>query len=476
MSSGSPLPLSLLSNPKWVENPFREAQTYAISVVNPEFPDWALSVLAFFIIMRVIFVFICAGIIIIPIFKGSTSRKRHYYLVQRVYPGGRNGMPYLVPNRCMIIVVCELVTSVLYMLLGCLNYSFYSNVRSHHGPRPVLMIWYAYLLLRKHSSYVGMVMATWGLCYACLFDVDGTKNKKYSRILTPIVYNSIWITWSLFAIGIISYWAVRSLKDTNDLQKNLHHILALLRKASGSWDLHHDFGKVPIKTILNYMVILFKNWSQIDSTLVRWATVWASLAGALALFYILVVCVLLRMLKQVLRMRDMDTITGNAQWTSTILCELEAEFHFLSRCSFVIILSIFAQIVEAIGQILISVHQDSLYCRITSTIICQIPGVFMVPALLLQSWRIFTERSPDESEFCRVPLDSVTKDVPKLTSLLLGWDTTMCWTGEKGEEEASFPGLRPVTISESSAGGKCEDISSGYIHITQSTVVTRDAI
>ncbi|EGG04616.1 uncharacterized protein MELLADRAFT_72339 [Melampsora larici-populina 98AG31] len=284
MSSGSPFPPSLLSSLKWWENPFREARNYANSMLKPEFPYWALSLLALFIIMRVAFIFVCAGIMIIPVFKGSDSRKRHYYLVRRVYPEGGNGMPYLVPNRCMIIVVCELVTSVLYVVLGCLNYSFYSNVSSHQDPRPVTMVWFVIAWL---PSYVGMVMATFGLCYACLCDVDGTKNKKYSRILTPIVYNSIWISWSLLAIGMISYWAVRSVQDANELQMNLQHTFPLLKKASVSWDAHHDFGKVPIKALLNYMVVLFRNWSHMDLTLVGWATAWAALAGALALVNLL---------------------------------------------------------------------------------------------------------------------------------------------------------------------------------------------
>ncbi|EGG09974.1 uncharacterized protein MELLADRAFT_71114 [Melampsora larici-populina 98AG31] len=187
------------------------------------------------------------------------------------------------------------------------------------------------------------------------------------------------------------------------------------------------------------------------------------------------------MLEQVLRMREADAMTVNATWSSRILRELQKEFQFLSRSSFVIVLSICAQVCEAILMIFVSRHIDSIPWRIAGTILCQFPGVFMAPALLLQSWRIFTERSTDESEFCRVPLNSVTKGIPRLSSQLLGWDITACWKEERDTDEGSFPGLRPIkTLAKSTTCGESlvssPDISVENIHITRSTVITQDVI
>lgn len=92
------------------------------------------------------------------------------------------------------------------------------------------------------------------------------------------------------------------------------------------------------------------------------------------------------MLKQVLRMREVDAMTPDAQRSSMVLGELQAEFGksvefmmvilcsrsphwmdlpfprnlqvFLSRCSFVISLSILAQVLESIVQMFVSEHMD----------------------------------------------------------------------------------------------------------------------
>lgn len=409
------LPLQLINSPEWAENPYEAGINYAISIGHPRFPNWGLSILTFFAIMRVGFIFGCLGIMIIPLFKGSNSRSKHFHLFRRVYPENGNSMPYLVPNRCMIIVACELLTSVLYLASSCFNYLCYSGDTTRGEPRRLLMMW---VVIAWLPSYVGLVMAAWGLCYACLCDVGGTKNKKYSRILTPIVYNSIWISWSLLAIGVISHRAFRSVQVLTELDRGWYQLVALLKTASESWTAHHNIGLIPVRTLLIDMSSLYEKWHIAGSTVVGFANTWIALGSVLALFYVFVVCVLLHMLKQVLRMREVDSMTVNAQWSSTVLRELQAELQFLSRSSFVIVLSICAQIGEATCHIFVSEHMDSLYWRFASTIVCQIPGIFMVPALLLQSWRIFTERSTDESEFSRVPMNSVNKGIPNLTSQL----------------------------------------------------------
>ncbi|EGG01884.1 uncharacterized protein MELLADRAFT_72859 [Melampsora larici-populina 98AG31] len=476
MSLLSYLPLTLLNSPEWKQNPFRAGFIYANCTDTPIFPEWALLLLTCFIIMRVVFILGCAGIMFIPVFKGSNSRNRYFYLLRKVYPESGNGMPYLVPNRCTSIVVCELLTSVLYMLSGCFNYMYYSGVGKQRGPKQLIMMWFIIAWL---PSYVGMVMASWALCYACLCDVEGTKNKKYSRILTPMVYNSIWISWSLVAIAVPSYWTVHSIRQLTEVERHLHQVLPLLEQASLSWDAHHDFGILAHSELVSRINSLLEAWYDVDSVITGFAITWIVLGAALAFFYIFVVCVLLHMLKQVLRMREADAMTVNAKWSSTILRELQKEFQFLFRSSFVIVLSICAQVCEASLMVFVSRRMDIMPWRIAGTVLCQFPGIFMAPALLLQSWRIFTERSTDESEFCRVPLNPVTEGIPKLSSQLLGWDTTVCWKEERDTGEGSFPGLRPINTLAKSATCRESLISSPdveNIHITRSTVITQDVI
>ncbi|KAH9814996.1 hypothetical protein DFH28DRAFT_970059 [Melampsora americana] len=416
------LPASLLNSPKWSKNPYRAASAYANSVLAPKFPTWALGLLIAFVVMRVIFMIRCTAIISIPFFQGPFSQRKHLFLVHQVYTEKGRTIPYLVPNRCMIIVICELFSSMLYTCGAWFSYCYKVKDALHGGPRQLMTLWY------DISSYIGIVLSSWGLCYACLCDVGGTKNRKFSKLMTPIVYNAIWISWTVIAFGIILYWSVMAVSVLTRLEDRLQRFFRMLDDAAISWDTHHDFSNIPLTAICADALSLFHDWK----------------------FFMFVVRVLLTMLNQVLGLRELHSMTVSLEWNSPIWKELEIEF--------------------SIFQAFSGSHLDLMTWRIASALLTHLPGVFMAPALLLQSYHT-------------VPVSHQNSFMPQMTSQLLGWDTNLCLG--KIEEEmrtVNFPGLLQIKKEKLDLGGidktPVNDQKNPNIDITVicSTVITQDKL
>lgn len=474
----NPSVLGLLTSPSGesaaINNPFSYQLEVAKELMYPQFPSWALALLIVFGVMRGIIILICAAIILTPVFKGVASRKKHLFLIRRVYMEHGQQMPYIVPNRSMIIALCELVSSTLYVITAYSNYRYDSEPDYPRGPVGYVFTWYGIAWL---PAYLGIWLSTWSLIHACLSNVEGTGNKG-TRFLIPVVFNSIWKSWSLVVIGVTSFWAVRGVRIMTLIEGNMLQAATLLKESAESWDLNRSFAGIPIGSILELRNRLFMFQDQLKYTSWRWAGCWISFAVVLAVCYLTTVRSLLRMLRELLRIRDSDIWIRQAR--PTIWQEVDREICFLSRSSIAIALAIFSQICVSIYQCLSGAHLRHPNWRIGSAIINQLPGIFMVPAQLFQSWRIFSERSVlIEPQLHKI--SAKHHDLPQATSQLLGWDTTMYWGREPYMETSNFSGLCevPTRLSTGSSNGSIHfdpEKAGMNIKVMRSTVVTRDTI
>lgn len=333
-------------NPRHIgANPFRIQLDIAEKTIVPHFPSWALDVLILLAVMRGIIILSCISIMVIPLFKGSASRKRHYTLIRRVYPQQWTKKPYLVPNRCMVIAICETMSGALYILSAIGSYQFYSGTEFSQGPMTYISTWYGLEVL---PSYVGIWLSAWSLVHACLCDVAGQKNSRLSRLLTPSLYNSLWISGTVFVIIVHAYWAIRTTLLFSQLESSIVHTLKLLKRAVKLWDLNHNLSRIPVATILVLAQKLNAFQNPLKWLVIGWAASWACFVTVLTFFYLVTVRLLLRMLRHVLQIRDSEAMSMQEQ--SPLWIELEKETRFLSFLSVVVTLSI-------AGQFLVALHQ-----------------------------------------------------------------------------------------------------------------------
>ncbi|KAH9821916.1 hypothetical protein DFH28DRAFT_536396 [Melampsora americana] len=455
-------------------NPFSSQLQIARTAIIPHFPSWSLNVLILLAVIRGIIILSCISIMVIPLFKGAASRKRHYTLIRRVYPQQGKKTPYLVPNRCMIIAICETMSGTLYILSAIGSYEFYSGGKFLEGPMTYISTWYGLEIL---PGYIGIWLSGWSLVHACLCDLDGKKNSRFSRFLTPSLYNSLWILGTALVIAVHTYWAFRTTVIFSQLESAIHHAFRLLERAVKVWDTNHNISGIPVGRILVAFQKLNQYQDPLKSTVIGWAGTWASFLIVLTIFYLVTVRLLLRMLRHVLQIRDSEAMSMQAQ--SPLWIELEKETRFLSFLSVAVTLSVAAQICVAILQAITGAHLLSLEWRMKSALLNHVPGIFMVPAQLIQSWRILCEKTAaDESDFHMIPMDFKDREIPQMTSQLLGWDTTIYWGEEPSMKANNFPGLCEVSSNESDVtpDPNPQKKSGMNIQVIQSTVIIKGTV
>ncbi|KAG0149430.1 hypothetical protein CROQUDRAFT_74304 [Cronartium quercuum f. sp. fusiforme G11] len=450
-------------------NLLRQAVQEARNLINPRFPTLVLASLIFFIVFRALIVLSSLGIMIFPALKGRASRKRHYFVLRKIYSNEFRGMPYLVPNRCMVIVLGELMSNVLYLVSACVNYQFYTQSeipKATHMPI---------------CSYLGIWLAGWGLVHACFCEVELTKKRRPFWILTPRVYNTLWISWMVLVTLMIIYFSMKSFYYFEEMKKMITVLLKMSEQAAKILDVDLNYSHIPLTQLLARRDAVFRVLDRFVNTADVVAKVWVGMYVILVLFYAVTVRYLLRILQKTLFLAKSETLAPRGQFAPAIWTELEAEFRYLSRCFFLLTLSLVGHICASLVDMW-SIHRiESLTSKVLISLADQVPGILIAPTLLTQSARIFTERyAADESAFCQVLPDFANQRFPNLASQLLGWDTTEHWAERSDLEIVNFPGLcevKPSTSFNDTLNSKVEgrdNVPVLKIDISRVTVTTQD--
>ncbi|KAG0147438.1 hypothetical protein CROQUDRAFT_722325 [Cronartium quercuum f. sp. fusiforme G11] len=446
-------------------NPFSTTLKSSKERLHLKLPQWLYPLLISLAVWRGLVMLSCVAIMIIPFYKGSASRKEHSWLIARRYSIQGSRIPYLVPNRSMVITLCEFFSNGMYFSLACINYLVIS-LKTYH--------------VFSHNSYLGIWLAGWGLGYACLCNVKGSRRPKFARIFTPMVYNLVWISGSIIPIILMVYWASMTGHTAHSLENRTVFLFTLLAEAAVSWEKDHDLSKISLTTLFTEGQAILKTVEVLSWQLRQWGISWTILAIVVAFFYLFTAQYLLGMMKNLFLLRDTEKLTCREELGFFVWAELEKEFRFLFGSCVVICLALVCEVGAAIYQSLSSGHLDSVQWMTASAIIGHLPGIVISPCLLFQSWRIFTGRhAANEALFHEATSGYTTQELPALASQLLGWDTTVHWGHDTLLEVENFPGLRHLVENERShIDDRISDPNSQNspikISITRSIVTAND--
>ncbi|KAG0148283.1 hypothetical protein CROQUDRAFT_669952 [Cronartium quercuum f. sp. fusiforme G11] len=451
------------------DNIFENELEKAKIIANPRLLSWAYPLFIAFAVWRALALLTCVAVLVLPYYKGSAGQKQYSWLFRRYYVSSGISVPYIVPNRCMVIAICELFANAIYFSLACFTYWYFSGDR---GTRATLIY--------TVGSYLGIWLAGWALVYACLCDVQQTGARQITRILTPLIYNVVWISWPIFSLACVSYWSLTAKKAEHVVLEGNQGIMELLTISSAEWEKSHDMSKIPTIALLQQSQVLLRHYKVFFSKMQQLGTIWLILATVLAMFYICTAIYLLHLVRKLLKMHDAEKLTGHGTLATGLSMELEKEFQLLSKTCVITSIALCCEILTAIIEIHVGVNLNSGAWRTAGVIAYQIPGIFLSPVLVFQSWRIFSGRhNADESMFHKANEDLKDQYVPKLATQLLGWDTTINWDTEKVDEIHNFPGLCQLdqdALSESDHN-RNSDITlgtpQGGINITQVIVTTQ---
>ncbi|KAG0148657.1 hypothetical protein CROQUDRAFT_654489 [Cronartium quercuum f. sp. fusiforme G11] len=448
-------------------------------MVRPHFTTWVNPLFIGLAVWHGLVMLSCVTILAIPFYKGPSSRKQHSWMISGHYPLQSSGIPYIVPNRCMVIALCEFFSNVMYLFLAGVCYLWRSTTDSPFFSQ-YLTLWYAIGWL---FSYLGIWLAGWGLCYACLCDVQRARRQKFARVLTPIVYNTAWMSWSIVTIALMGFLASSMCRSGNSLRESSQRLISLLNEASAAWEDTKDIAEHPLSVLISQRTVILQGVNLLTWKYRQWCLVWIGLDVVLAIFYSFTAVYLLRMTRSLLVRRDIEKLACPGDLPSLIWDELKHEFRFLSRSCGIISTALGCEIGVAVYQFYYGSHLHSMKWTTASVLIVHIPGLVISPSLLFQSWRIFTERNAaDDTSFHEAAMDTKIPHLPELASQLLGWQSTIHWGHLQLDNDQNFPGVCEL-VQQSTANGHHQHMGETAQHkgsaqinidITRSVVTTEE--
>lgn len=114
-------------------------------------------------------------------------------------------------------------------------------------------------------------------------DVDSKNNNKKPWVLTPRVYNSIWISWTFIITALILFWVVKVTIEFSKIERLIIQIIQALNDAADAWDIAVDYSKLHVKEVLAMRDAVYKDLDILAKSVERFCGFLVVFSGVLAL-------------------------------------------------------------------------------------------------------------------------------------------------------------------------------------------------
>ncbi|EGG06065.1 uncharacterized protein MELLADRAFT_107088 [Melampsora larici-populina 98AG31] len=429
------------------QSPFPVYQKILTDTVFPEVPHWTFSALIFLGFWRILMMFSCVIIIILPIWRGEASRQKHFWIFRRRYLDEYK-VPYIVPNRPLVVAVCEFCSSGLYLLLAAFNYKAFSTPNFTQSIHLTI------------CSYIGIWLSGWSLCHACLYNCKNSRQRGY-WLFRPFAFNLMWSSW--LVVVVLTNAACATLLDRACTVAYYHYnrLMAILQAASEEWTSTKPYDLETLKNILKEENVLLDSCGTVSSRMSTWYVAWIIFGVPLALFYVFTALYLLRLVGNLLKKCQ----TAALSCRQNVGPDRPGKRRFLVAHSSLIALVLLCEVAVPTFQLFVSWNVESSFWRTGSAIVVMTPSTFISPALLFQSWRLLTERNTaDESEFNQAASMASDIQLPIFASRLLN-------TGESVETDPT-----PADTFSTLPNARTEKAVKDQVNITRSISVVHSGM
>lgn len=234
----------------------------------------ASSAIYFFVLV------LCMSILAIPLFRGVQARRKHLWFWRKQYLPGRTDIPYLIPNGGLAVVISQFFGCIIFEVYILLSYRALRSPefsQSHYQ--------YFWLTISYAPGYFGFWYSGFSALYICLFSPSRAGShypNKQRHMPHPIIMNTICIGTPIFtALGAIG-WGIASVVTARE--KNMAYDAVLEQLANGS---DPTLGLQRYAEAGNRFIGQF-----------RWASFcWTVAAFVAVVFYCITIILFLRLLK-----------------------------------------------------------------------------------------------------------------------------------------------------------------------------------
>ncbi|MBW0484199.1 hypothetical protein O181_023914 [Austropuccinia psidii MF-1] len=386
--------------------------------------SWVYPGLIILATIKIITGISCLALILTPICRGRLSRQKHLWLVRKRYLHSDSKTPYFVPNSSLVVVMCELLSSALYVMLACVNYSnfkdgFVSSRRAHHMTST---LGYGISFL---PTFISVWLTGWGLLYSCHCP-NSNVNKQVINFFGPRMYNSCWIIGCLLVVVIMAHWAIALGRVYAELWNHRVELLGILAKIGPHLiDSPAQINQGLLLLLQNSRVAFMDSGSKLVKHMRVLAGFWLACEFLLVALYVFILQRLVKLIRRLLRFCEAEQFEilnrpGSANNPIPVskrgvhksvvaLSAFRQQLRFLAVYNFSITLVLLGEVTSACLHFYACGRPwDAVLMGVLSVVV-MVPSIFLSPVLLYQSWRIITERSvsqTEESQLVEVPIAS----------------------------------------------------------------------
>ncbi|KAG0144734.1 hypothetical protein CROQUDRAFT_608660 [Cronartium quercuum f. sp. fusiforme G11] len=361
----------------------------------PPVPGSTFKILIGFAVIHMCIISVSCAVIMVPLLYNQAKRRKYLWVTKMVYAGTVQ-VPFRVPNSLLAVAGSQLVSSILCLLYTCLDYV------SFKSPDMASKVYlYAWVQLMWLFGFFGYWITGWaGLCTILCSPFPRIPRPFRPLLSRPDLVN----LFSLLFPGAVAAgtfaWIASLVLAYHDESEAYHHLHAMVEVAAEQFDA---------KKAVNFMQLYKASaiYIQINRRLtqrLRWNSFCWAAVGLLTLgFFMLSGGSLVELLRRSqTKVKDMNPTRTRVKHSSDetfsqpgpaqIALELKRGYIYV-LCHFSVMMVSMAYTIAVC--LLIGIKADEVvldsYWRSLGSWLYLVCGVIVAFALVLQSWRIFTD-------------------------------------------------------------------------------------
>lgn len=374
-------------------NIFRASQRLLETTRYPPVPPSTYQILIAFAVVHSCIVWVCGVVIVVPIAFSKVKRGKYMWIFRKVY-AGQGQTPFHVPNSVLAVAFTQLISSILCLVYTCLYYVSFAS------PKVASRVYlYAWVQLMWLFGFYGCWITGWsGLCTILCSPVTQIPRPLRKLVNRPDAVNAFHILVPISVSACTLVWIVFLVLAYHRESEQYNHLSDLLNAAAIKLD-----NREPVDHTSMYFVTLrFLTSDHQLTAMVRWNSYFWAMIGFLTLFPFTLsgwsLIGLLRHSSSSVR-QMMKPVEGLNMPDSEGLCYAEKIAKELKRgyvyvtCHFWVMLS--SMVYSIVICTLLGAKADKVVFeprwRSLGSWLYLVCGVIVAGAMLLQSWRIFTD-------------------------------------------------------------------------------------
>lgn len=389
----SSLLYQLMQNVPPGTNMFRASQQLLEITRYPHIPSSTYQILIAFAVVHSCIMWVCGVVIVVPIAFSKFKRGKYMWIFREAY-AGKGQTPFYIPNGVLAVAFTQLISSVLCLVYTCLYYISFSSPRA--ASRVYL---YAWVQLMWLFGFYGYWITGWsGLCTILCSPVTQIPRPLRRLVKRPNAVNAFHTQVPIFVSACTLAWIIFLVLAYHRESQEYTHLDILLNAAAIKLD---NKESVEIPTLyaatMRFLIANRKlthgfRWNSYFWAILEFLTLFPFISSGWSLMG------LLRRSSSSVR-QSMQPAEGFKMPDSEGLLQAEKISTELRRgyiyvtCHFSVML--ISMVYSIVICILLGIKADKVVFeskwKSFGSWLYLVCGVIVAGAMLLQSWRIFTD-------------------------------------------------------------------------------------